>query len=483
MTNPLIDQLATNEKNADIRSVFERQLAHQYTMAATTARQRIERLQRLYNALLNRRAEVEAAMWADLRKGPTEVGISELGVVLGEIRHVTKHLQSWMYPKRVPTPIAMFGSSSEIQYQPKGVVLIISPWNYPINLTFGPLVTAIAAGNCVILKPSEYTPHCSALMRSIIESCFLQEEVAIFEGDASVSQALLELPLHHIFFTGSPQVGKIVMTAAAKNLTSVTLELGGKSPVIVDETADLDVAAAKVAWTKSMNSGQICIAPDYVLVHASVHDQFIRKVSEKLRQYYGDTPEARQASPDLCRMVSHRQFARVKSLLDDAQQRGAQVAFGGHTDEANKYIEPTVLTQVPNDAKIWEEEIFGTLLAVRTWKSLDEAVGYIQQRPRPLALYLFSRSKSNIKQILQQTHSGGVVVNDCGIQYTNFDLPFGGINNSGIGHGHGEHGFRAFSHERAVVRQTAFMPSTNFLLPPYGGKLAKFLLEGLVKWF
>lgn len=469
-------------QSTDYQEVFNRQLKHQYVLARTKAAERIEKLQRLHDTLLRCRKEIEAALWEDLHKSPTETSISELGLVCGEIRHAIRHLSSWMQPKEVPTSLVVFGSSSEIRYEPKGVCLILSPWNFPFNLTLAPLVSAVAAGNCVIIKPSEFAPKSAALMKKVLEECFPPEEVSLFEGDASVAKALLELPFHHIFFTGSPQIGKSVMRDAAEHLASVTLELGGKSPVIIDESADLDLAAAKVAWVKCMNAGQLCTAPDYVLVPEHLHDLFVEKVIAAIRKFYGDTPEARHATPDFCRIVHERHFDRVKGLLEDALQHNATVAFGGKTIREERYMEPTVLTGISDNALIWEEEIFGPLLPVRSYRSLDEAIQYVNSKPKPLALYVFSKKNKKTEMILRETRSGGVTVNDCSTHFYNLDLPFGGANNSGIGKCHGEFGFYEFSHARGVLRQARLFPTTNLLLPPYGSRLAKVILDALVKW-
>lgn len=471
------------ELKAEIHRVFALQQQHQWEVAQSNANQRISKLRRLYDAILNRRKEIESAMWADLRKCSTEVDITELGVVLHEIRHTIKHLQSWMTPKRVGSSLTLFRSDSEIVYEPKGVCLILSPWNFPFNLTLDPLVSAIAAGNCVVLKPSEFSPMSNMVMREIIADCFPPGEVSLFEGDATVAQELLSLPFNHIFFTGSPQVGKIVMRAAAEHLASVTLELGGKSPVVVDETADLDAAAAKIVWLKCINAGQTCIAPDYVLVQEQVQDALLEKMMAKTRQFYGKTSEEIRQSPDLCRMVHHRHFERVKSLLHDATQRGARLAFGGETDDRERYIAPTILTDIPDEAKIWGEEIFGPILLVRSYKTLEQAITYINDKPKALSMYLFSRDNRRISKVIARTRNGGMTVNDCGPHFYNSELPFGGSNNSGIGKCHGEFGFLEFSNQRGVLRQARWLPNTDFFLPPYGGRLRQWLLDGVVKWF
>lgn len=476
--------LPAESKSAMLR-IFHSQQVQQYAVARTTARQRIGKLRRLHDVLLRYRSEIGQAVWQDLRKSETETNISELGVVNGEIRHTIRHLRSWMAPRRVATPMVLFGTTSEIVYEPKGVCLVLSPWNFPFNLTLSPLVSAIAAGNCVIVKPSEFAPASAALMKKMLSECFPPEEVAVFEGDATVAQELLKLPFNHVFFTGSPAVGKIVMREAAHHLASVTLELGGKNPTIVDETADLDTAAAKIAWIKVMNAGQSCIAPDYVLAHESIHDRLAEKIVQKIAQFYGETPEARRASPDVCRIIHERHFARLKSLLDDAVQHGATLATGGQTDAATRYIEPTVLTKVPDAAAIWADETFGPILLMRPYRRLEEAVAYINARPRPLAMYLWSGNRRHIRYVMTETRNGDVTINDCGAHFYNPNLPFGGVNNSGIGKTHGEFGFMEFTNARGVVRQNRILPVTNFFLPPYAKHPAwvRWMLEGVVKWF
>lgn len=466
----------------DLKALFQQQAQHQFEVARSTARERKAKLRRLHAAMLRHREALHTALWADFRKSPEEVDISEIATVNSEIRYVLRHLASWMAPKSVGVRLPLLGSSARIHYEPKGVCLIIAPSNFPVNLALMPLIAAVAAGNCAIIKPAENTPNTARLIRQIVSECFDEQEVAVVEGDGETAQQLLELPFNHIFFTGGPAVGKQVMAAAAKNLASVTLELGGKSPVIVDETADLDRAASRIVWLKCMNGGQICIAPDYVLVHESVHDAFVERCAYWIKEYYGDSPEARQASPDLCRMIHDRAFGFAKGLLDDATQRGAQVAFGGHTDAATRYLEPTVLTDVPEDAAIWEHEIFSSLLPVRRYRQLDEAIHYIRERPKPLALYLFSNRERHIREIIGETRSGGVCINECALHFFNPELPFGGQNNSGFGRYHGKYGFLEFSHARGIARQHSPYPTTNFFLPPYGSGVMKKMLDWLVRW-
>lgn len=466
-----------------MQRLFRLQKAHQYVLARTTPKERIAKLKRLHVAMLEHAEALYIALEQDLRKCKTEVDITEIGVVNTEIRHAIRNLKSWMAPKQVDTPITLFGSSSEIRYEPKGVCLIISPWNFPVQLALAPLVSAIAAGNCVIIKPTEFAPSSTAALKKIVESCFPPEEVTVLEGDAAVAQQLLELPFDHVFFTGSPAVGKIIMGEAAKHLASVTLELGGKSPVIVDETANLDIAAAKITALKVMNAGQICISPDYLLVQESVKDQLVAKIGEKIRQFYGQTPEARRKTPDMCRIINERHFDRIQHLLGDAVQRGAKVVFGGSADRSERYIEPTVLTDVPEGSKILEEEIFGPLLPVIGFKNLEEAIDLVNAQPKSLAMYLFSHRKKNIEALITGTRNGNVTVNDCGAHFYNGELPFGGVNNSGIGKSHGIFGFQEFSNARGILYQTRWFATTDYFMPPYGGKLAKWMLEGVKRFF
>lgn len=482
MQNPSVTVLHPDLKS-EIHRVFALQKQHQWEVGRTNARQRISKLKRLHQLILDFRKPLEEALWADLHKCQAEVNITELGVVLHEIRFAIQHLSSWMTPKRAGASLPLFRSHNEIHYEPKGVCLILSPWNFPFNLSFDPLVSAISAGNCVILKPSEFSPNTNKVMKEILDQCFPPGEVSIFDGDASVAQELLSLPFNHIFFTGNQGVGKIVMRAAAEHLASVTLELGGKSPVIVDQTADLDAAAAKIAWLKVINAGQTCIAPDYLLVHESCHDILLKKIQHKWKKFYGDTPAKVKATPDICRMVSGRHFQRVQQLLDNAVSQGATLVEGGQTDEQELYIAPTIISNVPETAKIWEEEIFGPILPVRTYKHLAEAVAYINSQPKALSMYIFSKSDRSIRSVLTETRCGGVTVNDCGPHFYNPELPFGGSNSSGMGKCHGEFGFLEFTNQKGVLYQAKQLPVTDFFVPPYGGKLRDWLLEGLVRWF
>ena len=450
--------------NQDIQRVFALQATTALRLRRSTKAERLASIKKLKAALLANSEAVIAAGFADFGKPPAEVELTEILPVVAEANDAIRRLGGWMKPKGVWPSRLTVGTSAYTQYEPKGRVLIISPWNYPVNLSLGPLVSALAAGNTVIIKPSEMTPHASAVIRKIIAEAFTEDEVTVFEGDAPVSQALLALPFDHIFFTGSPAVGKIVMAAAARHLTSVTLELGGKSPTIVDESADLVMAAQNILWAKFTNNGQTCIAPDHIYVHASVKDAFVQHCADALQAAYGEGKD-RINSPCLARVVNDRHTARVKALLDDAVQRGARVLTGGDVDASQRYIAPTLLSDIPDDASIMSEEIFGPLLPIISYQQLDKVIARINADPKPLALYMWSKNESNIRQVMQQTTSGGACINHCVVQFLHGNLPFGGVNNSGIGAGHGHHGFLAFSHERAVVRSRIML--TKLFFPPY----------------
>jgi aldehyde dehydrogenase (NAD+) len=365
----------------------------------------------------------------------------------------------------MPTSL-MIMTQGFIHYQPRGRVLIIAPWNYPLNLCFGPLVSALAAGNTAIIKPSEMMPNVSAVMARIIADVFPANEVALFEGSLPTAEALLSLPFDHIFFTGSPAVGKVVMTAAAKHLTSVTLELGGKSPTIVDETANLRVAAETLMWGKFLNGGQTCVAPDYIYVHESVKTAFMGECKIVLNARYGQSAVEQKNNPDLTRIVNQRHTQRLASLLTDALQDGAQVVTGGDVDIEQCYIAPTLLDNISASSRIREEEIFGPLLPIIGYSSLDTVIAEINANPKPLALYVWSQNQSNIDKVINRTSSGGACINHCLMQFVHGNLPFGGVNNSGIGNSHGHFGFKAFSHERAVVKASKLM-LVRLFFPPY----------------
>ena len=464
--------LETEQRN-DWQAVFTAQRLHAPRMALTTAGQRIERIRRIQTWVMSHQPDLERAMYDDFRKPTAEVGLGELMSVNAEIKHIIKNLKRWMRPQSLPTPLSMVGTRSSIRHEPKGNVLIFSAWNYPFSLMVKPLVSAIAAGNVSILKPSEMAPHTAQFLSRMVNELFPAEEVAVFEGDASVAQALLELPFNHIFFTGSPAVGKIVMAAAAKHLASVTLELGGKSPSIVDETADLKTAAEQIAWGKYLNNGQTCIAPDYVLVHSSVKEPFLTEFRQAVKRMYNAEGQGIESSDSYARMVNNRHFQRVRSLLNDAVQQGATVTMGGAMNTDQNFIEPTVLEDVTDDMRIMQEEIFGPVLPVVTFSKPDEALAVINGKEKPLALYIHSRSRRNIDYLMERTSAGDTIINDVMLQFGNVELPFGGVNNSGIGKSNGFFSFQELSNQRGVMERR--FGTMKFLYPPYTNRVKKLI--------
>ncbi len=455
-----------------VQIVFARQQAARWRIAATTLAERKTKLRRLLGDLMARRIEAQEALAADFRKSPEEVDLTELYPVICEIKDALRHLGRWMKPRKVSTPLALLGSAGKIMYEPKGVVLIISPWNYPINLTLGPLVSAIAAGNCAILKPSENTPHTTAFIKRLLAEIFTEDEVAVVEGDADAARALLELPFDHIFFTGSPAVGKLVMAAAAQHLTSVTLELGGKSPVLVDRDADLPGAARKIAWGKFLNAGQTCIAPDYVLAHADIHDGLVKELRLAVETFYGSDAAAWKKNPDFSRIVNASHHARLKAVLESA---GGKVVVGGEVDSSENYIAPTILTDITPDSTIMAQEIFGPILPILKVADMDEAVLFVNARPKPLALYIFSGSRKVAESLLSRTTSGGACINDTVLHFAHTGLPGGGIGNSGFGKAHGIFGFEAFSNARSVLRQRTRYSAIQWMYPPYTPRVRKLI--------
>lgn len=448
--------------------IFQSQQAYKFTVRKNNAAQRIDKLNDLKTSIQKHEDKLYKALQSDLRKSEFESAVTEIIFVNGELDYAIKNLSGWMSPQRIGKTLSNPFAKNRLYYEPKGVCLIIAPWNYPFQLTMSPLISAIAAGNCAMVKPSELSPATSKVVHQIIHDAFEEQEIACFEGDASVSTDLLKLPFDHIFFTGSTAIGKIVMAAAAKNLTSVTLELGGKSPTIIDQNVNLEKAAEKIAWGKLVNSGQTCIAPDYVFLHEQQLDEFIGLYKSAAEKMYFKTDE--KIDPKVYgKIISPKHFERLKGLVDEAVSKGARLDFGGTFDEKHQTINPVVLTKIPKGAKVMEEEIFGPILPIITYTDLDEVIDQINQKSKPLALYVFSKSDKNIKKIIKNTSAGGTCVNDVLIHITNPKLPFGGVNGSGIGSSHGFYGFKNFSHERAVVFQRG-IDFNKMIYPPYNGK-------------
>ena len=426
---------------------------------------RIQQLRRLRQAVKTNQEKIVQALKADLHKPVFETYLSEL-LPVHEIDYALKHLRAWAKPKPVSLPWEQLPGTAQIYPEPLGVVLIISPWNYPFQLALSPLIGAIAAGNCAILKPSEISSHTSQALAQIVESTFDPDYVAVVEGGVEASQALLAEKFDHILFTGGEQVGKIVMAAAAQHLTPVTLELGGKSPCIVDADVVLDIAAKRIVWGKCLNAGQTCVAPDYVLVDRAIKADFLAALKLTLQHFYPDDPAQ---SPDYARIISDKHYHRLVSLLDQGD-----IVIGGQTNPAERYIAPTVIEGVSWSDPVMQEEIFGPILPVIEYSNLDDAIALINQRPKPLALYFFSESKEKQAKVLRETSSGGIGINETAMHLAVPSLPFGGVGDSGIGAYHGKTGFDTFSHYKSVIRKP-FWLDLPIRYPPYKGKL------GLVK--
>lgn len=455
---------------AEVARLFAAQQANRWRVTRTGARERAAKIERLAAAIVAQRDAIAAAAYADFRKPAAEVELTEIHPVLAEIRVTARNLEAWMRPRPVRTPLLLAGTTSEVRSEPRGVVLILAPWNYAFSLIVAPLVAAVAAGNCAILKPSEKTPATSSFLKRFVAELFDASEVAVVEGGAEAAEGLLALPFDHVFFTGGTRIGRTVMAAASRHLASVTLELGGKSPTIVDETADVRAAAERVVWGKFVNAGQTCVAPDYVLVHASRAAAFVAEAKRALDARYGPAGAARAATGDYCRIVDDGHFARLAGILDRSVAAGAVVEAGGERERTERYLAPTILSGVTFDSPVMEEEIFGPILPVLAYTDLDAALERLRALGKPLALYVFSRSKAAVEHVLANTTAGGTAVNATLMHYGNPYLPFGGVGASGHGSYHGVHGFRAFSHERAVLRQRE--PSlARFLFPPYRGLL------------
>ena len=430
-----------------VQSIFELQTQHKWVNKKTTAEQRIAKLEKLKQVIQRREDDVVTALHNDLRRDE-EGARGEARSIYGEIDMISAQLAGWMEPVSAD-PAPFTDASARIVTEARGIVLLFSPWNYPFALAFQPLASIIAAGNCCIVKPNEVAPHVSTLVAEILNEVFDERDVAVFEGGIDLANELLELPTDHIFFTGSPAIGKIIMAAAAKNLTSVTLELGGKNPVIVDRTADLATSAGTIASFRNMNNGQVCLCPENIWVPEELADQFIEAVKGSFdAMFYVD---GKLNAETTGKIIDDRNFARVMGYIDDAKAKGANIAYGGKGDSELRSIHPTIMTDVPADANIMSEETFGPILNIFTYKEVDEAISAIQKDSKPLALYIFTQNDEFVETVLSQTSSGGVTVNGCLLHVACADLPFGGVNGSGIGAYHGKYGYLELSHQRSVL--------------------------------
>ncbi|MCG6857450.1 MAG: aldehyde dehydrogenase [Salaquimonas sp.] len=462
--NEIVKDLTTDDT---VTTLVERQRTFFRSGSTRELGFRKEQLKRLRNAITRGEADIIEAVRQDLGRPTSEIWTTEIGIVLAEIKHALRHLSSWARPKRVGTPLLLQPGSSRIEYEPLGTVLIIAPWNYPFLLAVAPLVAALAAGNTAIIKPSEQAPHTSAALAKVIGGVFEREQVAVVEGGVEETQALLEQRFDHILFTGGGGIGRIVMAAAAKHLTPVTLELGGKSPCIVEKDADLDRAARRIAWGKFLNAGQTCVAPDYLLVHSSVKQPLTERIVKAIEKSFGKDPKA---SKDYSRIINAQHFKRLTGLIGNGP-----VITGGESDEEARYIAPTLIDNVGWDDAIMADEIFGPILPVIAYDDLDEAMEKIESRDKPLALYFFSKDRTLQAKVTERLSAGGITVNDTMAQFINLQLPFGGVGASGMGAYHGKAGFDTFSHAKPVVTRSTW-PDPSVKYPPYRTPLA------ILKW-
>jgi len=446
---------------APVKDIIRKQREFFATGKTKDVEWRIEQLKRLKQAVVDAQEAIVNAVKADLGR-PDFEAYFEI-VAISEINYALKNIKSWVKPKKVSSGIEQFPASAQIYPEPLGVVLIIAPWNYPFQLMISPLTGAIAAGNCAVLKPSEVAANTSRVIADIIQKTFDPAYIAVVEGGVEISQQLLEEKFDHIFFTGGTAIGKIVMQAAAKHLTPVTLELGGKSPCIVDSDVDLKYAAKRITWGKYLNAGQTCIAPDYLLVDRRIKSDLLTEIKKCVGEFYGDDPAQ---SPDYARLISRRHFERLEPLLKDGE-----IVIGGQTNPEEKYIAPTVVDQVSWESPLMQDEIFGPILPVLEYTDLKEAIAQINARPKPLALYIFSKDKQKQEQVLQETSSGGVCINDTVMHIGVSTLPFGGVGDSGIGNYHGKASFDTFSHYKSVLKK-GFRLDPNWRYPPYKDKLS-----------
>ena len=460
---------------ADVEAAAQQMRRFFGTGATLDIGYRKQALKKLKAHLVANEERILDALHADLGKAPFEGYATELGIVYDEIATCLAHLSRWARPKRVASPLAHFHSTSKVYASPLGVVLVLSPWNYPLQLALVPVVDAIAAGNCVALKPSRTSKHTSALLIDIVQSVFPPEYVCAFPGSGEMNDWLLEVRWDQIFFTGSPNVGHTIMRAAAEHLTPVVLELGGKSPCIVDKTANVKRAAQRVAWGKGINSGQTCVAPDYFLVHEDVAESFIAQIDACFHQYYGDDILHGEEWPH---MISRRHFDRVMGLIVN-RNPNAHVAFGGHGDPDTLRIEPTCLTGVTLDDPVMGEEIFGPVLPVITYRTLDEAFGIVRSFEKPLACYIFSEDKQVQHRVITELQFGGATINDVVVHLANNHMGFGGVGNSGMGAYHGKVGFDCFTHYKSTLRKGTWLelPVRNPPFSDFKMKIVKLMMR------
>jgi aldehyde dehydrogenase (NAD+) len=456
----------------DITSLLERQRTFFRSGKTRDISFRIGSLQKLKQTIAANEQEICAALARDLGKPELEAVIAETAFVIREIEFNCRHLRRWTTPQRVKSSLLNYPSTASVTSEPLGIALIVGPWNYPAQLIFSPLVAALAAGNCALLKPSELAVHTSAVVSRLISEAFEPDHVCVVQGGPEISQRLLEQRFDVIFFTGSTRVGRLVMQAAAQHLTPVILELGGKSPAIVDIDADLDIAARRIVWGKFFNAGQTCVAPDYLLVHIDVKAALLEKMVAQISQFYGPDPKL---SPDYGRIINEANVSRLAAYLADGK-----IVTGGHVDRAERYLAPTLLDGVSWQAPMMQEEIFGPILPVLSFTAQDDVVELVRHHASPLALYYFSRDSVKQRRIMAAQAFGGGCINDTIVHLSEHHLPFGGVGTSGLGRYHGKAGFEAFSHGKSVLRRGTWL-DLPLRYPPYSGKLK--WLKTLFKWF
>lgn len=462
----------------EIKRIFLLHKKKAITLRNSTARERIAKIKKISKWCMDNEAKIHAALKADFGKSLTETLLTEIMPVVGEANYTSKHLRNWLRGKTAPVPMLFLGTSNKLYYEPKGTSLIIAPWNYPFHLCIKPLVSSIAAGNTAILKPSEITENTASLIKEMVAELFDESEVAVFTGGPEVAIALQEMPFNHIFFTGSPTVGKMVMQAASKHLSSITLELGGKSPVIVDKTANIQKTADTLVFGKFVNAGQTCVAPDYVYVHEDVAENLQNALEKAILKF---KENSYQNDASFCKMASKKQYVRVTGLINESLKMGAKLVESEKPDEKTRFISPTLLTHVKRDFPIMQEEIFGPVLPLLTYTDIDQVIQEINEEEKPLAFYLFTSSGTFINKVKKITTSGALLINEIMIQTIYKGVPFGGVNHSGIGKSGGLFSFEEFSNLKPVVRN--HFAATSLFYPPYTPlkeKLSRFVTKFLV---
>lgn len=449
--------------NKDYREVFEKQQERSLKLRHEKLKERKKRIQKIINWTLKNEDRIKEAHYKDMKKPPVEVEISEMFPVVSEGRYAISNLSSWAYPDPIDMPLHLFGTRGRIFKEPKGVCLIISPWNFPYNLAFNPLVSCLAAGNTAILKPSEMTPHVASLIEEMVEELFEPDLVYVVNGGIDVSRELLKLPFNHIFFTGSPAIGKIIMKAASKNLTSVTLELGGKNPVFIAPDASLKEAARKIVWSKVLNCGQSCVSSDFILVEEGKKEEFIGFLEQNIEKMTKNGKDENTFG----RIVNQFHFDRLKNLIDTSLDEGAKIRSGGESNREDCFLQPTIIDGISFQSELMKEEIFGPIIPIITYKDFEEILRKVRELPVPLASYIFTRSSRYSNKIKKGLPSGAFVVNDCVIQFGGATIPFGGLNFSGLGKAHGKFGFDEFVNMKPVLKQIPGSGISLLYHPPY----------------